>query len=135
MNNQNTELLKSAFPNVFKSEFFFECGDGWFEIIAKIAAYINSLTEHCIAVQVKEKFGALRFYVSFDVDGHGEWMTKSEDMESIYQFITDMERTSRDICEDCGVELTVHSRYESPSIRGWFMNVCKRCADKYKQQT
>jgi len=49
----------------------FECGDGWYDLLDKLCACIQSYidanhendpTKQVLAAQVKEKFGTLRFY-------------------------------------------------------------------------
>jgi len=77
MNKENTRTLFEAFPELYRGRFLdmkenlmcfgFECDDGWFELLYDLS---REITEHCaasgdpvpLAVQVKEKFGTLRFY-------------------------------------------------------------------------
>jgi hypothetical protein len=64
--------LIDKYPKLYASKHFwgFECGDGWYNIIdnlsGAITSYTNPTTEFpvfdAIVSQVKEKFGALRFY-------------------------------------------------------------------------
>jgi len=70
---------------------------------------IDSMQVH--AVQVKEKFGGLRFYVS---GGDNE----------VYGMITMAEAMSYVICEDCGKPGALHHR------GGWLKTVCTECALK-----
>jgi len=76
----------------------FECGDGWFEVVdwlsAKIEAYAKLLPDQreqfCPEViQVKEKFGGLRFYLQYSDQTTDGWITEAE------------QRASR-TCELCG---------------------------------
>ena len=51
----------------------FECDDGWYELIyglcEKVQAYVDGVKcQQVIALQVKEKFGSLRFYFTFGTD-------------------------------------------------------------------
>ena len=69
MTDKNTEKLINRFPNIFKENFYFECDDGWFDIIFNLCKDIqqeinNSGCEQVIAAQVKEKFAGLHFYSS-----------------------------------------------------------------------
>lgn len=77
MNAQNTKRLFHDFPRLFRGRlvptsqnlmrFGFECGDGWFALIYRlasdIAAYAHEVTLDPIVVQVEKKHGGLRFYV------------------------------------------------------------------------
>lgn len=96
--------------------FGFECGDGWFNLIEALCGSIQS---HCdfinrmhpnrqfqpVAVQVKEKYGSLRFYLDFH---YAENLDESE-MVKIREtciFIDGMvsmaESMSERICGHCG---------------------------------
>lgn len=100
--NLEEKLIKN-FPKIFsykhtKNEPFgmwgFECDDGWYELIYNLCEKIQnecneSKCEQVKALQVKEKFGGLRFYYC---GGN----TK------IYQFVLDAEDKSTTICEVTG---------------------------------
>jgi hypothetical protein len=79
MNSENTNRLFEDFPELYRGRhlpitenrmpYGFCCGDGWFEIIYNLSQQIqNYMQEHpevaVIAVQVKQKFGELRFYMN-----------------------------------------------------------------------
>lgn len=79
MNPENTNRLFEDFPELYRGRdlpvtenlmsFGFCCGDGWFEIIYTLSQQIQDYNlahpeATVIAVQVKQKFGELRFYVS-----------------------------------------------------------------------
>lgn len=58
--------LVEKYPTIFSPDFEFECGSGWYHIIDCVCAVIKN--EGCKAVQVKEKFGELRFYTDRSTD-------------------------------------------------------------------
>ena len=69
MTEKNTKRLIERFPHIFKDNFYFECDDGWFDIIFDLCKDMqqevnNSGCEQVVAAQVKEKFASLRFYAS-----------------------------------------------------------------------
>lgn len=113
MNEENTRRIIAACPSLFDSmqeerdkigtepfhpiAFGFECGDGWADLLVelceKIQVRLNQLTpdvaKEIVALQVKEKYGTLRFYLScYD--------------EVIDEFIREAERKSACTCEQCG---------------------------------
>ena len=126
MNSANTEKLVKSFPNLYpqmhplypESEqvpFYFECGDGWFALLwdlslkieAEIVA-IKSVQDSNddnvpFAIQVKEKFGMLRFYMSSET-------------EAMSEAILDAERRSGVTCEVCG-ELCSAPQSQDTEIR------------------
>jgi hypothetical protein len=132
MNEQNVSILKKAFPRIFKDSFYFECGDGWFELIGKTAAYIDTKTKDCQIVQVKEKFGSLRIYITFDYNQDGEPKVSEENLSEIYEFIRLTEQQSKQICEDCGKELNSITRESQKNLGYWIRNICKSCSEKYR---
>lgn len=80
--------------------FGFEVGDGWFNIIWNLSERLESFLAKIPGtpvtqknpfepVQVKEKFGGLRFYVN--------WAT-----DEMYDAIAEAESRSLHICEVCG---------------------------------
>jgi hypothetical protein len=128
VNAKNTAYLIGRYPILYQGHewpltqnlmaFGFECGDGWFKIIDQLSADITLLDEKngttTIAVQVKEKFGALRFYVQAGSDAIFDLIDKAEDESS---------RT----CEMCG---------EPGELRGvgWVSTMCDKCWAE-KEQT
>ena len=134
MNEHNTYILKQTFPTVFGKLHGFECGDGWFQLIAQIAVFISSATKHCCAVQVKEKFGTLRFYVDFDVDTNGEYIIHESLVNSIQDYIDAVEADSVHVCEDCGVDLTTASKESQKKLGYWIRNICKGCAEIHRKR-
>lgn len=80
--------------------FGFECRSGWSEMILMLSESVEKLAREKqqqgvadedlpIVVQVKEKFGGLRFYVQ-------------NACEEIYALISQAEKCSYGICEICG---------------------------------
>ena len=91
MTEEREKYLVENFPLIYKKEegsndpyslFGFECGDGWFRILYWLSKHIQNKIdqnnrwaekypdqykkiEQVKAVQVKEKFGGLRFYYYF----------------------------------------------------------------------
>ena len=96
--------------------FGWECGKGWFPMLTELSdkldaifreKYLESM-ESFEVLQVKEKFGTLRFYVSSAPD-------------EIYELIDEYEKKSGTICETCGKTGTLKESH------GWFMTVCEEC--------
>lgn len=130
MRQELDELLCAKYPKIFANRhgdmketamcWGFECGDGWFNIIDQLCSNIQhhidwaqqqkekyGRGEGCsqvVAVQVKEKFGTLRFY------------TNGGD-EQIYGMIRMAESMSAVTCEDCGAPGKLRGR-------GWLYTAC-----------
>lgn len=94
----------------------FECGDGWFDLIDILSAQLSELDPvdegdgaHPIrAVQVKEKYGTLRFYVG----------VTTNEATALIDFA---EALSARICETCGNR---GRRYGT----AWLKTLCASCA-------
>lgn len=97
------------------------CGDGWFNILDVACALIQQRCDlvhekedkniQVRALQIKEKFGSLRFYT---VGGD----------DYIHGIIATVESLSSKICEDCGDLGELHSE-------GWWVTQCEKCRKKY----
>lgn len=115
MNQENTKRLNDAFPKIFPQSFYFECGDGWFDLIYKTCKDIEA---ECVklkvpdtawpqASQIKEKYGTLRFYVT---GAHS----------NVYDIIEAAEAASETLCEDCGAA-------GKERAGGWIHTTCDSC--------
>lgn len=117
--------LVSEFPSFFRGYedgdprqtlmvFGFECGDGWFGLIHKLCEDIRATNppEDFCAVQVKEKFGGLRFYVRGGT-------------HEIIQLIDDAEKRSYHTCESCG--LTEGVTTQANPGKYWIRSLCPNC--------
>jgi hypothetical protein len=125
MKQELDELLCKKYPKMFVNRhadmtttamcWGFECGDGWFNIIDQLCANIQShidwknkekeVVPQVVVVQVKEKFGGLRFYY----DGGDDY---------IHGLAMMAESMSEVTCETCG----------NPGKRqggGWVYTACE----------
>ena len=120
------QKLVSKYPILFKQyggdpkdtcmAFGFECGDGWYHLIDTLCGAIHGevtwvndlwpeLNFSCSAVQVKEKYGSLRFYYEFfyKTDLSDDEMKKlTGSMDRIAGMTQITEALSKSICENCG---------------------------------
>lgn len=86
MSEENIKVLIEAAPSLYGDSFYFECGDGWFDILLKasieiekkIQTYPKEERENIVALQVKEKYGTLRFYISYYTEELDEIIQRSE---------------------------------------------------------
>jgi hypothetical protein len=96
----------------------FECGDGWFDIIYELSQKLDALfkkhnlngDDYPACVQVKEKFGYLRFYM--------EGIPK-EIYEEAYTYINEAEYKTGKACEECGKPGKIQN------FRGWYRCACE----------
>ncbi len=111
MNAALSKKLFDDFPKLFRNRHEssmrrgFECGDGWFDLIYKLAQDIEGVARENgmspdspnwpLCRQVKEKMGSLRFIV-FSVDGIAEMN------ERISELRLAALNHSLQICELCG---------------------------------
>jgi len=126
MNNINTKQLLNDFPEFFKHRedpmtslmaFGFECADGWHQLIHDLCEDINDhyrgdIPTDFYVVQVKEKYGSLRFYTTG---------TTQEVLDLIHK----AELASYSICEDCGQPGQYRDKL------GYIQTLCDTCLDKY----
>jgi hypothetical protein len=123
------DVLRQLCPRLYKHEIAFECAIGWYDILRYLSIEIEKILEkdtetsqvpegeeneynEMYAVQVKEKYGTLRFYMSCETD-------------EIWQLIRETEKISSHTCEACG---------EPGIMRGtkWFSVRCDKCYEEKK---
>lgn len=130
MKKQLDDILCSKFPEIFRDRYSLECetamcrgfehDDGWFvildcglQIIQRHIDYKSApsskIVDQVVAIQVKEKFGALRFYYN----GGDEYIQGVFDM---------MEKVSSHVCEICGDAGRTRKR------RRWLKTLCDKHA-------
>lgn len=121
MRKELDEKLCADFPRLFRDRhapmnqtcmcWGFECGDGWFDLIYKLCQDLTKIKDDVTALQVKEKFGGLRFYVGFTATNEQ------------LRLIDAAEEASYTICEVCG---------EPGKTRGggWIKTLC----DKHEEE-
>jgi hypothetical protein len=88
-------------PTLFEKKTYMDCGDGWFDLLRdltkKLEQYAKAYYEKygreqsCLMypIQIKEKYGTLRFYMSCETD-------------ETYAMIEQTEHVSAITCERCG---------------------------------
>ena len=127
--NELNEFIEK-YPDMFPERFFFECGDGWYNILASLLWRINKHEEHVRQnnayrvrherdpikyesvkiVQIKEKWAGLRFYYDGGDDYISGAVALAEDM-------------SYKTCEECGNPGTLNKE-------GWYRVRCEACRAK-----
>jgi hypothetical protein len=98
--------------NPIKDSGFFECGNGWYPLIKDLITDLIELGWDKQVCQVKEKFGALRFYINAGSD-------------EIFKKIHSYENQSYETCETCG---------EKGELRlvGWYKTLCNKHHEERK---
>lgn len=156
MNEENTKMLYQDFPRLYRGAaekgscmcWGFSCGDGWFRLVYELSAEIESEARKMgldpqseywpRALQVKEKFGTLAFYVStpsaegnFEVEemkGHVLSFRPVAGIESIRKLVSEAEAKSAHTCEECGAEGAMRTD------GGWWRVRCEPCERSASEQ-
>lgn len=129
MKEELDNKLTQKYPKIFKNRhgdvrttamcWGFSCGDGWYWLIDNLCDTMQNYYDHNggrngftqpVAVQVKEKYGGLRFYI----DGGND---------KIDGMIWLAEHMSYNICEHCGAQENIGM------TKGWNATLCKPCFD------
>lgn len=96
----------TEFNNYYKS--YFPVGKGWRSLVTKLVEDIMVIDKEIEIVQVKEKFGGLRFYI---FGGYGQ----------INRLIEQAEIESFKTCEQCGTKENVETKGD------WILTLCEKC--------
>lgn len=131
MKPENDKALCEAFPLLYADRhgdphhtlmcWGFCCGDGWFQLLWGLSEELEALIREqpeadqrlICAMQVKEKFGTLRFYMKASTPAMNEAIRRAE-------------QRSQWICEDCGDPVLSGV----VNIRGLVSTVCPEHYDK-----
>lgn len=105
MSPDKENLLRNTYPNLYRPIYNgchipFECDDGWFDLIKCLSERLDPMIAEFLQddgyddwaphpVQIKEKYGTLRFYMTFATD-------------EILKIVDEYETQSEKICEVCG---------------------------------
>lgn len=123
LTNTFTRLYKKhhpLYPDNVPMSFSFECGDGWYQLLKDLSAKLEEEIakqknpDDFFAVQVKEKFGGLRFYMSSET-------------EEMSKFIDEAEKVADVTCEICGKPGTLRTE-------GWMRTLCDACEERRKSR-
>lgn len=121
------EIIKLLCPKLYRHGITFECHRGWGALIYDISLKLEKLIEEIenqiflrerkklenpeiYAIQVKEKYGTLRFYMSYGND-------------EIINLIKAVEYLSKHTCEICGA----HGKLRRES---WIKTRCDNCYEE-----
>ena len=138
MREELERKLEESFA--FMKEKHCECNDGWHDLLFSLCKEIDDvykkagMTPDIVICQVKEKFGTLRFYFTFegkeqkihafDFLGVGGIRYMQEDNplhKEIADIVKKYEKKSGSVCEMCGGGGKL--RTELP----WVLTLCDRC--------
>jgi len=130
MNSKLQSKLFKKYPKIFRQRSLpitetcmswgFECDDGWYWLLDMLCGLLQWDIDHnkhgqIEAVQVKEKYGTLRFYTDSSDD-------KQEGLISFAEYLSGY------VCEHCG------STEEVTQTKGWIVTLCKPCLKEYKKR-
>lgn len=132
MRRELDEKLCAKYPKIFVNRhgdmketlmcWGFSCRDGWYWLIDSLCSNLQWNTDNnnrdgkypqVVALQVKEKFGGLRFYVE----------GASPEQYAVISFV---ESLSYHVCEMCG------SPNDVGHTEGWISTLCEKCVGEEK---
>lgn len=126
MREELEQKLKEKYPKLLGELSYFECGDGWYNIINKMCFLIQRNIDiqtkrdpeyyQTQFLQIKEKFGGLRAYT----DGRDDYGSAVIDMAENMASVT---------CEKCG------NPGKNRVIGGWWSTYCQPCTDEFTERT
>jgi len=132
------EYMCKKYPDIFRHRnapmsetcmcWGFDIRKGWYRLLDKMCTCLKNIQDatgiEIIAVQVKEKWGGLRFYC--DIAWHSEDMDWIDSwFNIIYSVINSAEKESFETCEDCGQRGLVRRK-------GWIVTLCDECNEARK---
>lgn len=129
MKKELQDKLYKKYPKLFKQRklnmtqtcmcWGIECNDGWYKLLDVLCSLLQwdidrNNHKQIEAVQVKEKYGTLRFYTNGSD-------AKQDGYIDFAEFLSAM------ICEECG------SMDDVKQTKGWIYTRCAKCMKKLKK--
>lgn len=115
MRQELINKLLATYPTIFRHiGDDIAIGDGWFHIVDELCARLMRFPCEIAAIQVKEKFGGLRFYLAPIDDCPTAYL------KDIFGYVRDAESASFNVCEYCG-------KPGKTSGRAWIKTLCEEC--------
>lgn len=133
MNKELEDKLFNNYPILYKDKsapetesllcYGFMCGDGWYDILDRLSSEleelntsnINYINNPIYALEIKVKFGELRFYIK----DH----TNEPDID---KYISKYTQEANNTCELCGSKANVNIYNK----KGWLVIRCRDCFNK-----
>ena len=106
---KNKSIRESLLP------FGLECDDGWYVLLDTLCSRLAVLEPQPTVIQVKEKYGTLRFYIS--------------GTDEAFDLVDKAEAESATICETCGKEGKLCTT--TGNAYGWFKTLCVEHAKEF----
>ncbi len=118
MKEELTKKLEESFPDLFPGSTFVACGDGWFGLVFMLCSVLERIKKSNIKIlQIKEKWGGLRFYVVCANEEQLDYI----DMAEEFSFF---------VCENCGrIDKGV-----TTEGKGWIRTLCNDCRSNYERE-
>jgi hypothetical protein len=95
-------------------------GDGWQPLLERLHTQLKDIDPTYQVIQIKEKFGGLRYHVQFSEDFYDD---DEDGHKAAHDLIYAIEAESFTICEDCGTTDDVELR----NSHGWHRTTCPSC--------
>ena len=100
-----------------KKEGYYGVGKGWSEILNDLCDKLIAIDDSIEVLQVKEKYGLLRYYIGG---------VESGKFDKIHRLIDKAENESSKTCEECGSKDNVETK------GGWLLTLCDKCRKNRK---
>lgn len=105
-------------------------GEGWADLVSDLVDDLEKVDPDFKVVQVKEKFGGLRFYVDYYISSEETESGSNKEARQKYirSLVSAAEAKSYLICEDCG------EPGSTSSIGYWIVTLCENCKIKIEEE-
>lgn len=94
-----------------------DIGEGWADLVWDCTQELMGATNTLEIVQIKSKYGSLRYYADFRDPETGEHVY---DLDIEDNIIRRYEKLSHTVCEDCGEEA------ETRAYNYWYITLCDK---------
>ena len=130
LTQSDKQAICTNFPALFKRHPAIDIGPGWENLIVKLCEEIvNTIKDTGVEIdilQIKEKFGTLRFYITRNQKALNE--DNKYILSLVNSLISEAEDQSGRVCETCGSTKNV----KTEECRNYYIKtLCKQCKFLY----
>jgi len=117
--NDFGHYLKTNYPDLFKQKpIDLWCPQGWQQLVDGLCKYLVAIKADISVLQIKEKFGTLRFYYQIGPKDKAQ-LDKETRIAHVVGFT---EYLSSTICQNDGKPATAYNN-------GWAKTLCEKCKE------
>ncbi len=123
-NENKFDDLEKSYPDFLYLTYGFEINYGWYDLIEDFVIKASSYKNHVQIDQIKEKFGSLRIYASYNIDSYENDSNDKDQIENSINMVNNLIEEAMFkasiTCYLCGTQENVNKKIS-------YVPICESC--------